>query len=129
MTPEGKVKAAFKALCKRRHWPYAMLTTGGRGASGHPDFTVNAEGFLVLVETKAGRPVPSPLQAMRMQENTDGGALCLVLGSAGVGVFRGSLEPNYEIPCEHLDLALAEVERQIDAHMAVRRSGLRPPLR
>lgn len=129
MTPEGKVKAAFKGLCKRRRWPYAMLTTGGRGASGHPDFTVNAEGFLVLVETKAGMPTPTPLQAMRLQEHTDAGALGLVLGSQGLAVFLVSGEQNYVIPCEHIELAVGLAEQQIDAHMAVRRSGLRPPLR
>ena len=81
MTPEGKVKDALKKRLKTLDWGWNMKTTRGFGASGHADFTINAHGLYVEVETKANGCTPTALQHQRLKTTASRFGLGYVLGS------------------------------------------------
>lgn len=91
MTPEGKVKAALVRRLNAEGWPYNTVTTHGRGRSGHPDFTVNARGRYVLVETKVDKPTPTPLQHNELARHAH------ALGNQHIEVKTKSLEEGIDL--------------------------------
>lgn len=108
MTPEGKVKAALVRRLNAEGWPYNTVTTHGRGRSGHPDFTVNARGRYVLVETKVDKPTPTPLQHNELARHAHAGALGFVLARAGVRIYAPVLGN------QHIEVETKSLEEGID---------------
>lgn len=53
MTPEGRVKAAVKALLKKRGIWFYMPIQNGMGRVGIPDFICCCNGRFLAIETKA----------------------------------------------------------------------------
>lgn len=115
LTPEGRVKKALSDRLKAEGWPYNTVTTHGRGRSGHPDFTVNAAGHYVLVETKIDKPVPTALQDNELARHAKAGALGFVLARTGLRVYTpamptGSLILSAEDLTEALNMMIALIK-------------------
>jgi hypothetical protein len=53
VTPEGRVKAAVKALLKQLGAWYYMPVSNGMGVHGIPDFIVCWHGWFIAIECKA----------------------------------------------------------------------------
>lgn len=76
-TPEGKVKAAVKKLLDERGAYYFMPVKRTMGKKTL-DFLVCYRGRFLAIETKAGKPEPTKLQAITIDEISaaDGWAFC-----------------------------------------------------
>lgn len=127
LTPEGRVKKALrdKALDPNK-WPYNTVTTRGHGRSGHPDFTINADGIYVLVETKVDKPEPTALQHNELVRHAQAGALGFVLARTGLRMYRPTTVGCYEektIAADNLDQAIKMFEDMTKAWIYTMRSG------
>ena len=102
VTPENRVKARVKALCREHNVHYIMPVTGGFGGSGAPDFLLCVNGVFVTVETKAdclrhlrgdmhrGKRIktgaPTALQQQHMQQIRASGGVTMVIDRHNVEV-------------------------------------------
>lgn len=67
-TPEGKVKAAVKALLDKCGIWYCMPIGTGFGSSGVPDFVCCWNGKFLGIETKAHGKVKNTTELQRIQQ-------------------------------------------------------------
>lgn len=127
MTPEAKVKAALrKKVLDPNKWPYNTVTTRGHGRSGHPDFTVNASGIYILIETKVDKPEGTALQHNELVRHAQAGALGFVLARTGLRMYRPVLPGKHEestIAATDLNQALKMIENLMKAWIYTIRSG------
>lgn len=84
MTPEAKVKAKVREVLKKSGAYYVMPVTGGYGKQGAPDFLVCYLGRFIGIECKAGRGVPTALQAKNLNSIEDAGGYSLVVNENNV---------------------------------------------
>lgn len=128
LTAEGKVKKALRNMLDKNRWPYNTTTTRGRGRSGHPDYTINADGLYVLCETKVDKPEGTALQHNELERHAQAGSLGFVLARTGLRMYRPSGPGKMDmstIPANDLDHALKMMESLVMAWVYTTRSGAR----
>lgn len=93
-TPESKVKADVDKVGKQIPNLYAITpTTGGYGKSGHADRVwcvpdkQGGMGYMVVIETKAGRKQPTVLQKQRLRQALAAGAFAAVVNEQNIKQF------------------------------------------
>lgn len=127
MTPEGRVKKhLIDKVLDPNNWPYNTVTTRGRGRSGHPDFTVNAAGIYVLIETKVDKPEPTALQHNELVRHAQAGALGFVLARTGLRIYRPTTPGCYEdrtVAADDLTQAAKMLEAMTTAWVYTMKSG------
>lgn len=127
LTPEGKVKKHLRdKVLDPNNWPYNTVTTRGHGRSGHPDFTVNAGGIYILIETKVDKPEPTSLQHNELVRHAQAGALGFVLARTGLRMYRPTTPGCYEdktVAATDLTQAANMLEAMIKAWVYTMRSG------
>lgn len=116
-TPEAKVKAKLRDALKREGWQYNTTTSRGYGASGQADYTVNAGGRYIPIETKVNKPVPSDLQDASLRRHAQAGALGLVLARTGLRVYPPDTLDPYDISADDLEQAIETAVRLIKRHI------------
>lgn len=117
MTPEGKVKAELRKVLSAKNWTYNTTTSRGLGASGQADYTVNAGGRYVPIETKVDKPAPTKLQDRSLRRHAQAGALGLVLARTGLRVYPPDSQEPFDVPAEDLKSALRLMTRIIERHI------------
>lgn len=92
-TPEGRVKAAVKALLGTlaNCWFY-MPVSNGMGTHGIPDFIVCYKGVFVAIETKAPGKLGNVTPLQRMQINRINQALGYAIAVVDVEQVRALFE-------------------------------------
>jgi len=83
-TPEAGVKRQVRAVLDAHELKYWQNTTSGYGRSGALDFTVNAWGYLLVVEAKSvespyGKRGPTALQWQEIDAVMEGMGVALVI--------------------------------------------------
>jgi len=101
MTPEGKVKAKGRAVCKDMGCYFFPVNQGGFGNRGIPDDTVCLEGVFIHIEYKAEmdwrfsktarKTLPTAQQVQRMQECRESGGITLVVDKNNIYALEGVL--------------------------------------
>lgn len=91
-TPEGKVKDKVVAILKEHGAYYFFPATGGYGRSGVPDIVCCYEGRFIAFECKAGKNVPTALQAREINAIQDAGGVAFVIYEDNVGLVSGVLK-------------------------------------
>lgn len=82
-TPEGKVKDAVKAACKKLGIYYHMPVQNGMGKPTL-DFILCADGMFIGIETKAPGKQPTPRQELTMSEMRKSGGCTMVIDTTDV---------------------------------------------
>lgn len=79
MTPEAKVKKKVKQILDKVNCYYFFPATGGYGKSGVPDVIVCFRGHFIGIECKAGKNMPTALQAHEMKKiEFNEGSVCVI---------------------------------------------------
>jgi len=78
MTGEGRVKEAVKKLLKQYGAYYHMPVQNGMGKPSL-DFIGCHRGMFFAIETKAGKALPTPRQALTIQEMEAASSRCFVI--------------------------------------------------
>ena len=102
-TPESKVKAKIKQMCKDVGAYYTMPVMMGMAANGTPDFLICYRGNFIAVEAKAGKGKPTALQLLRLKEIREAMGTALVVNENNLDdlayVFE-SIDLGYTKPLE-----------------------------
>lgn len=93
MTPEGKVKAAVKKICKQYvNVHFIMIVPGGFGTAGVHDFLICANGRFISVECKATEDDDAtPLQVAFATEVTTAGGIALLIHARNLDLLNSYL--------------------------------------
>lgn len=91
-TPEGKVKDKVVSILKEHGAYYFFPATGGYGRSGIPDIVCCFQGRFIAFECKAGKNMPTALQAREINAITDAGGQAFVIGEANIYLVSGILK-------------------------------------
>lgn len=93
MTPEGKVKAAVKAVLKEIGAFYYIPVQNGLGVIGIPDFIACIRGSFLAIETKAPGKAnnTTPNQKARMREICNAGGVALVIDTTDKDAIRSAI--------------------------------------
>lgn len=78
-TPESRTKTQIKRILADAGVYYFMPSANGYGRAGIPDFVCCVNGRFLAIEAKAGKGMPTALQAREHERIEQAGGIALVL--------------------------------------------------
>ncbi|MDD1625977.1 MAG: hypothetical protein LUQ26_00660 [Methylococcaceae bacterium] len=91
MTPEGKIKKVVKEILEAEGIYFFMPLGSAWGRSGIPDIVGSVNGIYLGIEVKAGKKIPTELQARELDKINKSGGLGICINADNLDTLTGLL--------------------------------------